>query len=260
MQPPAQAAVGVAQLRAMPAGGWSALLAGSDARPDAIAWLEAAARQGVPRAQAILAQRLLTGDGVPADLAQAVYWFRQAAARDDLEAINMLGRCLENGWGVPADAQLALYWYRQAAIMGLDWGMYNQANLLMSGKGTAADRPAALALYRQAAELGHAKSINIVGRFHEEGWEMPPDLARAAVLYCTAAVGGDFRGQFNHARLLLAHCKVVQAVAWLRRIPASATPAFVANLHGWLQASGTPQVAALAALPQFQPQGTSCCI
>lgn len=246
-----QAAVSVAQLRAMPASEWPAMLAG--AGTEALAWLEAAARQGVPRAQAILAQRLLIGEGVPADPPQAVHWFRQAAARDDAEAINMLGRCLENGWGVPADPQLAVYWYRQAAVAGLDWGMYNLANLLMSGKGIAADRPAALVLYRQAAGLGHAKSINIVGRFHEEGWDMPADPSQAALLYCQAAVGGDFRGQFNHARLLLERGKVVQAVAWLRRIPATATPAFMANLRGWLQASGTPQVAALAALAPFQP-------
>lgn len=245
-----QAAVSVAQLRTMPATHWQAMLAEGGA--EALAWLEAAARQGVPRAQTILAQRLLTGEGVTADPPQAVHWFRQAAARDDAEAINMLGRCLENGWGVAADAQLAVYWYRQAAVAGLDWGMYNLANLLMSGKGIAADRPAALALYRQAAALGHAKSVNILGRFHEEGWEIPRNLEQAAVLYCAAAVGGDFRGQFNHARLLLERGKVVQAVAWLRRIPATATPAFLVNLRGWLQASGTPQVAALAALPPFQ--------
>ncbi|KAB8044604.1 tetratricopeptide repeat protein [Janthinobacterium aquaticum] len=245
-----QAAVSVAQLRTMPATDWSAMLAEGGA--EALAWLEAAARHGVSRAQAILAQRLLTGEGVAADPPQAVHWFRQAAARDDAEAINMLGRCLENGWGVAADAQLAVYWYRQAAVAGLDWGMYNLANLLMSGKGIAGDRPAALALYRQAAALGHAKSVNILGRFHEEGWDMPVDPAQAALLYCQAAIGGDFRGQFNHARLLLERGKVVQAVAWLRRIPATATPAFLANLRGWLQASGTPQVAALAALPPFQ--------
>lgn len=244
--------ISVGQLSGLPAADWTSMLAGAGEL--SLPWLEAAARQGVPRAQAILAQRLLTGDGLPADAAQAVYWFRQAAARDDLEAINMLGRCLENGWGVPADAQLAVYWYRQAAIGGLDWGRYNLANLLMSGKGIAADRAAALLLYRQAAGQGHAKSINIIGRFHEEGWEMPADLTQAAVHYCAAAVGGDFRGQFNHARLLLDKGKPQQALAWLRRIPASATPAFMANLRPWLQASPLAAIRALANEAPFHPQ------
>ena len=175
-------------------------------------------------------------------------WFRQAAARDDVDAINMLGRCLENGWGVATDAQLAVYWYRQAAAGGLDWGMDNLANLLMSGKGVAADRQAALALYRQAAGLGHAKSVNIIGRFHEEGWDMPADPAQALVWYGQAAVGGDFRGQFNYARLLLERGRVAPAVAWLRRIPSTATPAFLINLRQWLAASGVPAVHALAAV------------
>lgn len=240
----------VEALRQLPAADWSAMLAGG-AGEQALAWLQAAARQGVPRAQAILAQRLLVGQGVPPDPAQAVHWFRQAAARDDVEAVNMLGRCLENGWGVAADAQLAVYWYRQAAVGGLDWGMYNLANLLMSGKGIAADRPAALALYRQAGGLGHAKSLNILGRFHEEGWEMPPDPARATVLYCQAAIGGDFRGQFNHARLLLQRGKPQQAVAWLRRIPATATPAFMANLRPWLAQADAPAVRGLAGEASF---------
>ena len=160
----------------------------------------------------------------------------------------MLGRCLENGWGVAADAQLAVYWYRQATAGGLDWGMYNLANLLMSGKGVAADRQAALALYRQAAGLGHAKSVNIIGRFHEEGWDMPADPAQALVWYGQAAVGGDFRGQFNYARLLLERGRVAPAVAWLRHIPATATPAFLINLRQWLAASGVPAVHALAAV------------
>jgi len=243
--------ISVQQLSALPAYGWAAMLA--QAGEQSLAWLEAAARQGVPRAQAILAQRWLTGDGLPADAKQAVYWFRQAAARDDIEAVNMLGRCLENGWGVQADAQLAVYWYRQAAIGGLDWGRYNLANLLMSGKGIAADRAAALLLYREAAGQGHAKSIKIVGRFHEEGWEMPANLAQAAVYYCAAAVGGDFRGQFNHARLLLDKGKPQQALAWLRRIPDSATPAFMANLRSWLLASPLAVIRALSEEAPFQP-------
>ncbi|MBB5370042.1 MULTISPECIES: tetratricopeptide repeat protein [unclassified Janthinobacterium] len=245
------AIVSVTQLSALPADAWAAMLA--QAGEQSLPWLVAAARQGVPRAQAILAQRLLTGDGLPADAEHAVYWFRQAAARDDIEAINMLGRCLENGWGVPVDAQLAVYWYRQAATLGLDWGCYNLANLLMSGKGIAADRAAALVLYRQAAGQGHAKSINIVGRFYEEGWEMPANLAQAAVYYCAAAVGGDFRGQFNHARLLLDKGKPQQALAWLRRIPDSATPAFMANLRSWLRISPLAVIRALSEEAPFQP-------
>ena len=107
------AVVGVRQLQQVSAGEFGRIVA--ERSPAAIAWLRAAARHHVPRAQAILAQRLLVGEGVAADAGEAVHWFRQAAANDDLDAINMLGRCHEQGWGVAADPVMAVYWYRLAA-------------------------------------------------------------------------------------------------------------------------------------------------
>ena len=47
--------------------------------------------------------------------------------------------------------------------------MYNYANLLATGRGVVEDQLQALNLYRRAAELGHAKSMNLLGRYLEEG-------------------------------------------------------------------------------------------
>lgn len=236
--------VSVRQLSQVDAQHLAAIVA--DRSPEAIAWLRAAARQGVPRAQAILGQRLLSGEGTARDEGEALHWFALAAQADDLDAINMMGRCCELGWGRARDAQMAVYWYRLAAARGLDWGMYNLANLMMNGDGVAADRAAALALYRCAAALGHAKSVNVLGRFHEEGWELDADPEQAFALYRQAALGGDFRGQFNYARMLLQRGLMEQALAWLRRIPDAATPAFMRNVRGWLSQSGHAAVRALA--------------
>jgi TPR repeat protein len=248
--------VSLQQLQQVTAAQLSQLIAGRDAV--AIAWLRTAARYNVPRAQAILGQRLLSGDGVPADAAEAVHWFRLAAQHDDLDAFNMLGRCHEHGWGVAADAMLAVYWYRLAAGRGFDWGMYNLANLTMNGFGLTRDRIAALALYRQAAAMGHAKAINIIGRFHEEGWEMARDMDAAFDCYRRAAAGGDFRGQFNYARLLLARGLPMQAMTVLRQIPRHATPAFMQNLSCWLLASNVAFIRALADDPQFEIPAGLC--
>lgn len=220
--------------------------------PEAIAWLGAAARQGIPRAQAILGQRLLFAQGCARDAHQAVHWLALAAQADDLDAVNLMGRCCENGWGRPRDTQMAVYWYRLAAARGLDWAMYNLANLMMNGDGTAPDRAGALALYRRAATLGHSKSINVLGRFFEEGWEVGEDAEQAFALYRQAALGGDFRGQFNYARLLLQRGWVEQSLAWLRCIPRSATPAFLCNVRHWLMRSGHATLRALADEPGWQ--------
>ena len=130
--------------------------------------------------------------------------------------------------------------YRIAAEAGLDWAMYNYATLLALGHGIAEDKPAALDWFRKAAALGNAKATNFVGSFYEDGWVVPRDLTRAAVHYARAAQGGDFRGAFNHARMLAAAGRIDEALDWLRRTGATATPAFIAKAADWLAKSDNP--------------------
>ena len=79
-----------------------------------------------------------------------------------------------------ADPVLAAVWYRRAADTGLDWGLYNLGNLLATGRGVVQDQYAAFALYREAAHLGHAKSMNLLGRYLEDGRYCPADPHGAA--------------------------------------------------------------------------------
>ena len=103
----------------------------------------------------------------------------------------------------------------------------------------AEDREEALALFRRAAEQGHAKSINMVGSFYEDGWVVERDPALAAEQYRRAAEGGDFRGMFNHARMLIEQGTPDQATAWLTQLPEAATPAFLEKARQWLE--GRPE-------------------
>jgi TPR repeat protein len=151
--------------------------------------------------------------------------------------MNMLGRCYEHGWGTAACAPVAVYWYRLAARAGLDWGMYNYASALALGNGVECDRVEALQWFQRAAELGHAKSLNFVGSFYEDGWEVEIDANIALDYYRRAAQGGDFRGQFNCARLLAERGDIDGALHWLQRVPHSATAAFITKMQRWLAAS-----------------------
>ena len=117
-------------------------------------------------------------------------------------AVNMVGRCLDQGWGVQKSPHLAAPWFRKAAERGLDWGMYNWATLLILGSGVPQDRTEALHWLRQATALHHAKSMNVLGGFYEDGWVVRKDMAEATRLYEASARGGDFRGQFNYGRVL----------------------------------------------------------
>jgi TPR repeat protein len=201
------------------------------------AFVRAAADAGHADAQAVYGQMLLDGAGVLRDAPAALRWFKRAAAQHHVMGINMVGRCYDLGWGTAPDKARAADCYRIAAERGLDWGMYNYATLLALGHGVAEDKVAALDWFRKAAALGNAKAINFIGSFHEDGWVVPRDLAAAAHCYARAAQGGDFRGAFNHARMLGMKGQIEEAIGWLRRAGATATPAFVDKAATWLAAS-----------------------
>ena len=147
--------------------------------------------------------------------------------------MNMVGRCCEHGWGCATDPAKAAEWYRAAADRDLDWGMYNLATLLALGRGVDEDKEKALALFRKAAALGHPKSATMVGSFYEDGWTVEHDLDVATGFYRQGAEGGDFRGQFNLARMLLNQADADEGCAWLLRSVETATPAFLDKVRQW---------------------------
>jgi TPR repeat protein len=199
---------------------------------------------GLAEAQAVYGQMLLDGVGVRRDPPAALRWFVKAAAQHHFMALNMVGRCYDLGWGTMPDKAKAAECYRIAAEQGLDWAMYNYATLLTLGDGVAEDKAAALDWLRRAVAggngLARAKAINFVGSFHEDGWATPRDMAAAAGCYAQAAEGGDFRGCFNHARMLGAAGDTSGALRWLGRAGQLGNAAFVAKAETWLAASNVP--------------------
>ncbi|WP_019833305.1 tetratricopeptide repeat protein [Sphingomonas sp. PR090111-T3T-6A] len=208
--------------------------------------LRTAAEGGAVEAQLLLGQMLLDGRGVSHRPEEALRWFGEAAKAGHPMGMNMVGRCLEHGWGTSVDKAKAAQWYEAAADRGLDWGLYNLATLLSLGEGVAQDLPRALGLFRDAAAKGHAKSMNMVGSFHEDGWVAPADRTMAARHYARAAEGGDFRGRFNHARMLIEDGRIEEALVWLRRVPETATPRFMAQMDQWLSQQSDPRLRELA--------------
>lgn len=204
---------------------------------EAARWMATAAEHGVVQAQVHYGQMLLQGKGTDRNAEQAFQWFRLAANANHAMGMNMAGRCYENGWGVEPDMVMANYWFKLAAEQGLDWAMYNYATSLALARGCDMDRAQALVLLRKAASLGHAKSWNLLGGFFEDGWEVEPDVKAAMDCYGKAAEGGDFRGQFNYSRLLAQAGYMAEAMGWMRRVPDTATPAFLEKARSFLAAS-----------------------
>lgn len=201
----------------------------------------AAAYRGVHEAQAIYGQMLLDGKLVDRSPVAALHWFERAARSGDSMAMNMVGRCLDQGWGTPPNQPLAEKWFRKAAERGSDWGMYNLATLLLlHGEEEGQNQVEAFYWLRKAADLGHAKSMNLLGGFYEDGWAVKQDLATARQYYRDAALGGDFRGQFNYARFLAKEGDLLGTLHWLKQVPNSATPAFMRKMKLVLAESHFP--------------------
>lgn len=211
--------------------------------PDTAAlWLSTAAEHGVADAQAHYGQMLLDGIGVERNPEEALHWFKAAANADHVMGMNMVGRCYENGWGIEPNLIVATYWFKLAADRGLDWGMYNYATSLALGRGIEADPAQAFALLEKAANMGHAKSWNILGGFYEDGREVQADMEMAISCYRRSAEGGDFRGQFNYARVLATQGNMDQAISWLKKVPATATPAFMEKMRHFLSTAPQPEL------------------
>lgn len=206
----------------------------------------AVAKTGNPEAQAKLAQMLLDGNGIKQDRMLAFTWFKLAAKQGHLLATNMVGRCYENGWGSKVNYQQAAHYYQLATDQGLNWGMYNLANLLIKGLGIPKDLAKAFQLYLQAAQTGHAKSMNLIGRFYEEGWIVEADLDIATSWYRRSASAGDFRGQCSYASVLTQQGKIDEAVMWINQAMQTATLGFMQKMANALWQSPHKQLRQLA--------------
>lgn len=235
-------------------------------------WVEAAALAGIVNAQIAWGQMLVDGHGVARDPAAGLRWFQLAAAAGSTDGINMVGRCHELGWGVPVDPARAAALYRQAAERGHGWAQFNLATLLLDGRGLAADRMQALHWYvraargrrTKAAEGGNAdaaaKSATMIGRSLELGWERPARLAAALRWYRRGAEGGDYRGQFDYARLLLERSgRLDLAEPWFARCIESGVPAFCRHVAAALREAPEPALRRLAlrALERATESGAS---
>jgi TPR repeat protein len=187
--------------------------------------VQAAAEVGLAEGQVRLGRMLLEGAGVPKDEPAAFRWFWLAAEQGSVDAWNMLGRCLENGWGVGRDLAEAACWYVKAAEAGDAWAQYNLGHLYLNGQGVARDPQAAVGWYGAASAQGHARAMNLLGRCCEHGWGVTRDPRAAAEWYRRSAEDGYFRGQYNHASVLLAEGRRDEARAWLQAAISGAPPA-----------------------------------
>lgn len=230
--------------------------------PENIEIIRQKALRGHHLEQVLWGKILLDSIYMPPDAQQARVWFTMAANAGYGPAHNMLGRCSHFGWGTPLNLLQAAAHYEKAANLNDEWGRYNLAILTMRGIGVPQDLKKALGLFQIAAKNGHAKSMNILARFLEEGWEIEQNRAEALAWYKRSAEGGDYRGQHNYATALADSGLQAEALTWWEKALPNATSDILFAMNHALQKldkNGSPTLYAalqkrLESLPQPKAQ------
>lgn len=206
--------------------------------PDNIASIRERACKGYVLDQVLWGKILLDSIYMTPDPKTAFTWFEVAASSGYGPGHNMVGRCFHFGWGCEQNFLRAANSYAKAMNCGDTWGTYNLGILHMRGLGLPTNLAYALALFRDAAEKGHAKSMNLLARFIEEGWETERNPDAALYWYLRSAQGGDYRGQHNYATILVNKGEIEQALVWWRRALLTATSDILIAMHSQIKNLG----------------------
>ncbi|MGD0192048.1 MAG: hypothetical protein ABSD74_15010 [Rhizomicrobium sp.] len=153
--------------------------------------LSSLANSGNAKAELLLGLKLLDGEGVNVNEAEAAKWLERAARQSEPVAAYRLGTLYERGHGVPADPAKAAQWYEVAAKGGNRKAMHNLAVAYADGNGVQKDLVVAAQWFTRAANLGLADSQFNLAVLYERGMGVQQSLIDAYKWYAVAAQQGD---------------------------------------------------------------------
>lgn len=185
--------------------------------PDAArAWFHQAAVQGLPSAQAALADIYALGLGVTPDLDEALVWYRQAVAGSSLAAHVALHRLDMDGVGRSVDSKRS------------------------RRRGSVAERRRSQDHWVAVASIGDAEAKYHLGLMYERGWGVTQNAEKAIAWYQVAAELGEERANMALAKLL--ETLDVQAAIGAYRRAAAAGNSSASFALGRLLSSGSGSV------------------
>src|SRR5438105_3034845 len=135
-----------------------------------------AAEQGDAECQNLVGVLFRQGQGVPANLNEAVRLFRLAAAKKLAAAQDNLGFVYLNGLGVARDDAQAAQWFGLAAAQGDAVGETQLAILLLAGRGVEKDAEKAVEMLRHGADRGFVPAqlmLALVFEKSRDRWHRP---------------------------------------------------------------------------------------
>ncbi len=218
-------------------------------------WYEAAAKLGNTKAQLVLADLYLRGDGVEQSYAKASALYRQAATEgNEPKAQYALGVLLERGEGVKQDELEALLWYKRAARAGNALAMYRAGLAQARGGKVPQNYTLAREFLGKAAKAGIADAGYELGQIEEKGLGGKKSIPRAFDAYAVAAAAGHKKSIAALARLTpqLSDTDIIRSkalpkpaadyLAWYTKASRlGKTPAQLALARIYLRGDGVPR-------------------
>jgi TPR repeat protein len=181
--------------------------------PPDISALNTRAEAGDGAAQTSLAWAYQKGDGVKANMKDAVKWFQKAADQNYPDALVGLGEMTQAGQGVPRDPTNAAHLYKLAAEKGNVNGQYDLAYLYENGMGVEKDEAQAAKWYRLAAAGGDPTAQYDIGQRYMLGIGVAPNRIEAYKWLKLAAAQGqtDSKNLLEKLKAQMSSDEVLQA-------------------------------------------------
>ncbi len=154
---------------------------------EGIALLALSADAGFAPAQADLAGRYETGDGVDFDSGEAMHLYQLAADRGHAGATYKLGTFYHGAFGTPPDYARATALYTRAVELGEPMGYNGLGQLHEFGQGVPEDFAEAARLYQLGADAGEKMSQTALAYLYEQGLGVAQDFDRSFALLTDAA-------------------------------------------------------------------------
>ncbi len=132
----------------------------------------------------------------------------------------LLAELLARGLGVPRDDDMAAHWYREAALQGIPEAEFQYALLLLKGQYYDKDRDEAMRLMRKAADAGNRLAQFNVAQLLVQEHPGPAGMREALPYFRKAAEAGLADAQYALSQILSSGiAKVVpdeaEAMKWL---------------------------------------------
>ncbi len=158
---------------------------------EAVKWFRRAADQNYAPAQHKLGGCYAYGHGVATNQTEAVKWYRKAAEQEFAPAQTSLGMCYKWGLGVERDYTEALKWYFRAANQNDARAQWHLSGCYERGMGVKQDHKEAVKWCRKAAEQGEAIAQLELAWHYDDGKGVERDYAEGVKWYRKAAEQND---------------------------------------------------------------------